>query len=71
MFDLFLILYRTNRSKNKKKELEKAREKVEKIRILIRISKDLRLLNVSRFANLNLKIEEVSKQVFGWQKSLN
>jgi len=70
MFELFLILYRTNRAEKKYDELERGREKVERIKLLVRLSKDLKLLNIKRFAHLNSKIQEVSKQICGWQKSL-
>jgi hypothetical protein len=69
MFDLFILLYRTNSSEEKVSVLKEAREKIEKIRIMVRISKDLKLLSVGNFALLNEKIQEISKQLCGWQKS--
>ncbi len=69
MFDFFMLMYRVNGLDEKVSVLKEAREKIEKIRIMVRISKDLRLLNINKFVLLNEKIQEVSKQLCGWQKS--
>lgn len=36
---------------------------------LLRIIKDMHQINIEKFANVNLKIENISKQLAGWQKS--
>ena len=32
--------------------------------------KDMRQINLKRFVQVNQKVEEVSKQLTGWQKSI-
>ena len=47
-----------------------ARENIEVIRLLIRLIKDLRQINMKKFIAINEKIENVSKQLTGWHKSV-
>ncbi len=68
VLDLFLLIYRANRELKKKKELERSLESLEKLRLLFRISKDLKVLSLKRFVLLNKKIEEISKQLYSWKK---
>jgi hypothetical protein len=70
VLELFLLLYRANRNRDKFGVLEKARERIETVRLLVRLTKDLKVLGTRRFALLNERIELVSKQLLGWQKSL-
>ncbi len=37
---------------------------------LIRLMKDLQQINLKKFVQVNERVEEVSKQLAGWQKSL-
>jgi SHS2 domain-containing protein len=67
---LVMLIYKVNGLEDKIKVLKKARAKTETIRLLLRIIKDLRLINISRFVGINKKIEKVSRQLTGWQKSI-
>ena len=49
--------------------LQQARESIEVIRLLIRLMKDFKQINLKRFVTVNQKVEAVSKQLAGWQKS--
>jgi hypothetical protein len=40
------------------------------IRLFIRLMKDLHQISLKKFVQVNQKVEEVSKQMTGWQKSL-
>ncbi len=67
--EMITDIYRANSSFSKKPHIEKAREKIETIRIFFRLSRDLRQIGLKRFVDINEKIENVSKQLFAWQKS--
>jgi len=46
-----------------------AREQIEVIRLLIRVMKDLKQISLEKFVKVNQAVENVSKQLSGWQKS--
>jgi hypothetical protein len=62
-------IYRANSSFSKETYLEKAREKIETIRIFFRLSRDLRQIGLERFVDVNEKIENISKQLSAWERS--
>jgi hypothetical protein len=45
-----------------------ARESVELVRLFIRLLHDLHQVDLDTFIMLNMKLESVSKQLFGWQQ---
>lgn len=57
-------------SDNKLKYLKKCRKKIEKIRIIVRLLKDLKQISVNNFIEINEKIENISKQITGWNNFL-
>lgn len=68
---LILAIYRANGSQAKRYELlDDARTTLETIRLLLRLTKDLKQIPLSDFVSLNEKIENISKQLFAWQKSV-
>jgi hypothetical protein len=67
--ELLTGIYQANRVYEKKEILEKTREKLVAIRLYVRILKDLKEINIKKFAYINLKIEDVSRQLTGWQNS--
>jgi len=66
--ELIILIYRANSKTNKQKTLQAAREHIEVIRLLIRLMKDLHQINVKKFVFINQQVENVSKQLAGWQK---
>jgi len=67
MVEMIGNIYRANSSFEKRKEkILAARENVETIRLFLRLSKDLKIIGVEKFVSLNLKLENVSKQLAGW-----
>jgi len=62
-------IYRANSSFSKRPYLEKAREKIETIRIFFRLARDLRQVGLERFVDVNEKIENISKQLTAWERS--
>jgi len=68
MIELVTLLYRANSRKDKYVILQEARERIEVIRLLIRLMKDLQQISMKQFVNINKRVENVSKQLTGWQK---
>jgi hypothetical protein len=68
--ELLTLIFRANSRTDKHATLQEARERIEVIRLFIRVMKDLHQISVKRFVQVNDKIETVSKQLAGWQKSL-
>lgn len=66
--ELIILIYRANSKTNKQETLQAAREHIEVIRLLIRLMKDLHQINVRKFVFINQQVENVSKQLAGWQK---
>lgn len=66
--DLLTHIYRANSHEQKAAILQKAMANVEVIRLFLRLSKDLKLVNIPHFADLNEKLENISKQLSGWHK---
>ncbi len=68
--ELILLIYRANSVETKAPVIQTAREHIEVLRLLIRLTKDLRQISLPKFVEINEKIENVSKQLTGWQKSV-
>ncbi len=66
--ELIILIYRANSRTNKQETLQTAREHIEVIRLLIRLMKDLHEINIKKFVFINQQVENVSKQLAGWQK---
>ncbi len=68
--DLLIDVYKANKSRKESRisHIENARQSVEILRLLLRISKDLNLLGTKGFLEINLQIQDLSKQLTAWQK---
>jgi len=70
--ELLLRIYKANSRKEERYvQLQSGQEHIEEIRLLFRLSKDLHLITVSRFVVLNEMVENISKQMYGWQQSVS
>jgi four helix bundle protein len=68
--EMLLNVYRANSYKNDRIDhLQNAQVNVEEIRLLMRISKDLEILPIKRFAVLSEMVESISKQVYKWKEA--
>ena len=67
--EMIMNIYRANTRQQKKDTLQNAREHLEVVRLLMRLTKDMKQININRFVDVNKKIEDISKQLTGWQKS--
>ena len=66
---MIVKIYKANSSFNKKEHIGAARENLEIIRLMVRLLKDLKQINVSKFSSLNERIETLSKQLTAWQNA--
>ena len=67
---LILSVYRANSSQEKRYHLlEDARVTLETIRLLLRLTKDLKQIPLEKFVSLSEQIESISKQLSAWQRS--
>ena len=67
--EMIMNIYRANTKHEKKDLLQKARENIEVIRLLFRLTKDLKLIPLIKFIEISDRIENISKQLTGWQRS--
>jgi four helix bundle protein len=67
--EMIMNIYRANTRQQKKDTLQNAREHLEVVRLLMRLTKDMKQININRFVDVNKKIEDISKQLTGWQKA--
>ena len=68
--ELLTLIYRANVKRDKNEVLIEARERIEVIRLFIRIMKDMQQISIKQFVQINESVENVSKQLSGWQKSI-
>ena len=69
ILNTLINIYWANTHENKNEALTKARNHLELVRLYYRIIKDLKQISVDKFVEINDKIENISKQLFAWQKS--
>ena len=67
--ELHTLIYRANSRLDKVETIQMAREHLEIIHLHVRLTKDLHQINTEKFVFINSNIENVSKQLSGWQKS--
>lgn len=65
---VILDIYKANSHADKSPYIVKARQHIEVIRLLTRILFDIKLMGLKRMVLVNTMIEDVSKQLAGWQK---
>jgi len=70
IINLISNIYKANRKKDKLKNIIISREKVEILRLYFRLSKDLKIINLKKFIDVNLLLESISKQLTAWERSL-
>lgn len=68
--DMMMSIYRANSATEKAGHIAKAREHVEMVRLLLRLTNDLKQIDMKKFVHINGYIENVSRQLTGWQRSM-
>lgn len=60
---------------NKLRDIERLRlqdnisDQLDYLRILIRLSKDLKFISIKRYLKLEEKLNEIGKMIYGWRKT--
>ena len=69
--DLITSIYRANSSfETRLQNIKKSREQIEVLKLYFRLSRDLKIIKLSYFADLSFKTESLSKQLYSWEKSV-
>jgi hypothetical protein len=67
--ELVVFVYKANTLRNKREEnLHQILERVQVIELMLRLSKDLRLFNVTAFSEIVLLTDNLARQAQGWIK---
>lgn len=69
LVELMANIYRANCRYQKKELLNQAKENLEIVRLLLRLSMELKQTSMKIFAVANEKIESISKQLTTWERS--
>ena len=67
--DLVVLIYKANSIKNRNELIETINERLNLIELLLRLSKDMRLLSVQGFAEIVELTDSLMRQANGWLKS--
>jgi hypothetical protein len=67
--DLLTTLYQIPFQREKKSFFEKSKSHLQTIRLLYRLSYDLRVINLQKLTQMNVILEDIIKQITGWEKS--
>ena len=70
LVELVITVFKANSVREQRKEhLSHAREQIELVKLLIRLCKDLGGIPFVEYVNIQPLMENISKQLTGWQKS--
>ena len=69
MVDIARLIVQANKQRNKLPTLYQIDVELEKLRLLIRLAKDLNLLAVKQYGLMSERINEVGRLLGGWIKS--
>ena len=67
--ELIMQVYKANNQKNKIENLEVILEKVLVIELLLRLSRDIRVLSLKKYTRIIQITDEIARQAQGWLKS--
>ena len=67
--ELTVLIYRANCSRDKRPHLEDLQEHLQVVMLLLRLSKDMRLISTTQFAQTIELTDQIGKQSSGWLKS--
>ena len=66
LINLLVLIYRANSSRDKAIILSQAREGIEKVKIYVRLLRDLRQIGQDKYATLADEMGSISKQLAKW-----
>ena len=68
--DLLIGIYQANIAVDKKSTIQLLIQLIEQIKILVRVSRDIRIIGLQQYADISLLIDSISKQLRGWERYL-
>lgn len=68
IINLIKNIYKANTKLDKADNIERSIESLEILRLYFRVAKDVHLLKINKFIEINLLIESISKQLSSWLK---
>ena len=71
VLEMFIQAYYTSYQGEKRDLLKAANIKLEQLRYLIRLSKDLKCISIKQYEHIQKQVNEVGKQCGGWLKILS
>lgn len=68
---LLLLVLSANRARSRKREELQLiiSEELDKLRILLRLTKDLRFMSIKQYAYSSEKVNEIGKILYGWMRA--
>ncbi len=69
LLDILELLIEAVYSKSKKEILRKANLRLEQLRFMVRIAKDMKYININGYDYFCQKVLEIGRMVGGWQKA--
>jgi len=69
--EMIVCIYRANSRVDKGSMIAEARERLEVVRLYIRMAKDLKQITLKKMIYLNEFIESIAKQLAGWEKAVS
>ena len=66
--DILQLIYQANSSHKKLAYISSCRRKMVKVKIQIRVVKDMKEMKISQYASLAELTENISKQLAGWER---
>ena len=63
------MIYRANSMKARRSTLESVIERIQVLELLLRLSKDLRLLSIKQFSSACEQTDSLGRQATGWLKA--
>ena len=68
---ILLLIIKANKSRDGQRTVLQGdiSDELDSLRILIRLSKDLRFISIKKYLELVEKLNEIGKMVYGWSKS--
>ncbi len=70
IISLISNIYKANTKTNKLANVSSAREEVEVLRLYFRLSKDLKIISLEKYIEINVLLESISKQLSWWERSI-
>ena len=71
VISLIVLIYRANSSEHKAQIIGEILEKILVVELLVRLSRDMRILSIKDYASLVEMTESLARQAQGWRKSVS